>query len=85
MVKNWFGSDTGEIREGYFSINDKVGDLLKSPDVLSLLGTVDIMKKVPKYAMALIKPQREKTLHNFAHNEDGKKDIANQYLQTIKK
>lgn len=85
MVKNWFGSDTGEIREGYFSINDKVGDLLKSPDVLSLLGTVDIMKKVPKFALALIKPLRVKTLLKFAPIDDGMKDIANQYLQTIKK
>lgn len=85
MVKNWFGSDTGEIREGYFSINDKVGDLLKSPDVLSLLGTVDIMKKVPKFALALIKPFKVKTLLKFAPIDDGIKDIANQYLQTIKK
>lgn len=85
MVKNWFGSDTGEIREGYFSINDKVGDLLKSPDVLSLLGTVDIMKKIPKFALALIKPLKVKTLLKFAPIDDGMKDIANQYLQTIKK
>ncbi len=85
MVKNWFGSDTGEIREGYFSINDKVGDLLKSPDVLSLLGTVDIMKKVPKFALSLIKPFKVKTLLKFAPIDDGIKDIANQYLQTIKK
>lgn len=85
MVKNWFGSDSGEIRPDYFSINDKVGDLLKSPDVLSLLGTVDIMKKVPPFALALIKPFKVKTLLKLAPIDDGIKEIANQYLQTIKK
>lgn len=85
MVKNWFGSDSGEIRPDYFSINDKVGDLLKSPDVLSLLGTVDIMKKVPPFALAFIKPFKVKTLLKLAPIDDGIKEIANQYLQTIKK
>ncbi len=85
FVKNWFGSDSGEIKPDYFSIDDKVGDLLKSPDVLSLLETASIMKKVPAFALALIKPFKVKTLLKIARIDDGMKDIANQYLQTIKK
>lgn len=85
MVKNWFGSDSEEIKPDYFSVNDKVGDLLKSPDVISLLETASIMKKVPPFVLALIKPFKVKTLLKIAKIDDGMKDIANQYLQTIKK
>ncbi len=85
FVKNWFGSDSEEIKPDYFSVNDKVGDLLKSPDVISLLETASIMKKVPPFALALIKPFKVKTLLKIAKIDDGMKDIANQYLQTIKK
>lgn len=83
FVRNWFDTDGG-LREGYFSIEDRAGVLLKSPEVQSLIRMALGNKKIPPALLALIKPFKLKTLLKLARMSS-MADMANQYLQTIKK
>ncbi len=83
FVRNWFDTDGG-LREGYFSIEDRAGALLKSPEVQSLIRMALGGKKIPPVLLALAKPFKLKTLMKLVRMSS-MADIANQYLQTIKK
>lgn len=83
FVKNWFDTDGG-LREGYFSVEDRAGALLKSKEVQSLIHMALGNKKIPPILLTLIKPFKVKTLLKLARMSS-MADIANQYLQTIKK
>lgn len=83
FVRNWFDTDGG-LREGYFSIEDRAGALLKSGEVQSLIRMALGNKKIPPVLLALIKPFKLKTLLKLARMSS-MADMANQYLQTIKK
>lgn len=83
FVKNWFDTDGG-LREGYFSIEDRAGALLKSVEVQSMMGMALGKKKIPPFLLALAKPFKIKTLLRLARM-DSMKEVANQYLQTIPK
>ena len=83
FVKNWFDTDGG-LREGYFSIEDRAGNLLKSAEVQSLMRMALGNKKIPPALLALAKPFKVKTLLRLARM-DSMAEIANQYLQTIPK
>lgn len=85
FVKNWFVNHDGKPNPDYFSIDDKVGVLLKNKDVMALIQTFLGSRKAPSILLAIVKPFRVRTLLKLVRLDDGMKEIANQYLQTIRK
>lgn len=85
FVKNWFVNTDGKRNPDYFSIDDRAGALLRNRDVQALIQTFLGTRKVPAVFFALVKPFRVRTLLRFAKLDDGMKEIADQYLQTIHK
>lgn len=85
FVKNWFVNTDGKRNTDYFSIDDRVGALLKSKDVQSLIRMGLGSRKVPSILFTIAKPFRVRTLLKLIKLEDGMKEIADQYLQTIHK
>lgn len=85
FVKNWFVNADGKRNPDYFSIDDRVGALLKSKDVQSLIRMGLGSRKVPSVLFTIAKPFRVRTLLKLIKLDDGMKEIADQYLQTIHK
>ena len=85
FVKNWFVNHDGKPNPDYFSIDDKVGVLLKNKDVMALIQTFLGSRKAPSILFTIVKPFRVRTLLKLVKLDDGMKEIANQYLQTIRK
>ncbi len=85
MVRNWFTNDaTDGINPAYFSVNDKVGELLKNAEVKELIEHY-AGNKIPKFLFTILKPFKVSSLVKLARMDSGMVSIANQYLQTIKK
>jgi beta-galactosidase len=85
FIKNWFVNTDGKRNPDYFSIDDRAGALLKSRDVQSLIQTFLGSRRVPSILFAIVKPFRVRTLLKLARLDEGMKEIAEQYLQTIHK
>lgn len=85
FVKNRFVNHDGKPNPDYFSIDDKVGVLLKNKDVMALIQTFLGSRKAPSILLTIVKPFRVRTLLKLVRLDDGMKEIANQYLQTIRK
>ena len=85
FVKNWFQSDDGNIKPDYFSVNDSVGELLKSQEVQTMIKTLLGDKKIPPVAFVALKPFKVKTLIKLLKLDSEMESFANQFLQTIKK
>ncbi len=83
LIRNWFGTD-GTLKDGCFSINDKVSELLDNKEAQSLLilAAGNIIKK---WYVNLLRPFRIKTLLKIAHIDPQMTDVVNGFLQTIKK
>lgn len=71
-VENWF-DDLAEIKEGYFSLEDKVGDLVKSPEGLQIfrdfMAVYDSRKKGAAAASHLTEEQRLMTMKSMRLKE----------------
>lgn len=85
MVRNWFISDGGEYNPAYFSINDRIGELLKNAEVRQLINKFAGKKAVR--LLYLLRPLKVKTVIKlpFLHIGAEVTDMADRYLQTIKK
>lgn len=84
FVKNWFRSEGGD-SSAYYSLNDRIGTLLKSPEINSAIGSFLGTKKSLKRLVFLVKPFKVSTLLKLAHIDPQLRDIAASYLQTIPK
>ena len=80
LVRNWFSADDATTAEDCLSINDKVGLVLQSEDVKSMLGS-----KIPSWLAKLASPFKVKTLLKIAGISPEMVGIVNNFLQTIKK
>lgn len=85
MVRNWFNDDSGgSDKDGFYNIDDRVKDLLKSPDVMKLLKGF-MGNKVKPYMLFFLKPFKVRTLLKIARMDDNVSVLANQYLQTLRR
>ena len=80
MVRNWFAADDATTSAECYSINDKVGEVLKNDDVKAMLGS-----RIPLWLTKLVYHVRVKTLLKIAGIKPEMAAIANNFLQTIKK
>lgn len=71
-VESWFG-DLTEIKEDYFSLEDKVGDLVESPEGLQIfrdfLAMYDSRKKGAAAATHMTEEQRLATMKSMRLKE----------------
>lgn len=86
MVRNWFEGEEGVFNPDCFSVNDKVGDLLKNDEVMALLRKF-AGKKADSKLLNLLKPFKLITLMKLPFLHIGKEviEMGDKYLQTIKK
>ncbi len=80
LVRNWFAADDATTSADCLSINDKVGEVLKSSDVQAMLGS-----KIPAWLAKIASPFKVKTLLKIARISPEMVGIVNNFLQTIKK
>ena len=80
LVRNWFAADDATTSAECYSINDKVGEVLKNDDVKAMLGS-----RIPLWLTKLVYHVRVKTLLKIAGIKPEMAAIANNFLQTIKK
>lgn len=80
LVRNWFAADDATTATDCLSINDKVGIVLQSEDVKSMLGS-----KIPSWLAKIASPFKVKTLLKIARISPEMQGIVNNFLQTIKK
>ena len=86
MVRNWFLPKNDEINPEYLSTEDTVGEILSNEDIKGMVSGVAGML-VSSPLVKLVAPIKLKTLLELkvVHISDDMKELANQYLQTIKK
>ena len=84
FVKNWFRSEGGD-SSAYYSLNDRVGALMKSPEIQSAVSSFLGKKKSMKILARLAAPFKVSTLLKLAHIDPQLGDIVASYLQTIPK
>ena len=84
FVKNWFRSEGGE-SSAYYSLNDRVGALMKSPEIQTAINSFLGKKKSVKALAFLVKPFKVSTLMKIARIDPQLADIVANYLQTIPK
>ena len=86
MVRNWFIPKSEDINPEYLSTEDTIGEILKNEEIKGMVSGVAGML-VSSPLIKLIGPIKLKTLLGlkFVHISDDMKELAEQYLQTIKK
>lgn len=86
MVRNWFLPKKDEIDPDYFSVEDKVSDILSNEEIQGMASGF-AGKIISSPVIRLITPFKLKTLMNLkiVGLNDDIKEMANQYLQTVKK
>lgn len=86
MVRNWFVPKSESINPEYLSTEDTIGDILKNEDIRGM-ATGIAGKIISSPILKIVAPIKLKTLLNlkFVHISDDMKELAEQYLQTIKK
>ena len=86
MVRNWFVPKSESINPEYLSTEDTIGEILKNDDVRGMVSGV-AGKIIASPLMKLVAPIKLKTVLNlkFIHINDDMKELAEQFLQTIKK
>ncbi len=84
FVKNWFRSEGGD-SSAYYSLNDRVGALMKSPEIQSAVSSFLGKKKSMKILARLAAPFKVSTLLKLARIDPQLCDIVASYLQTIPK
>lgn len=84
FVKNWFRSEGGD-SSAYYSLNDRVGALMKSPEIQTAINSFLGKKKSMKALAFLAKPFRVSTLLKLGRIDPQLCDIVASYLQTIPK
>ncbi len=86
MVRNWFTDKNDEAHQNCYSLDDTIGDLLKSEDILGMVsGVMGSLVKSP--IMALVKPftLRQLLSMKFMKIDEGMIDMAEQFLSTVQK
>lgn len=86
MVRNWFVDKSDESNPDCYSLDDTIGDLLKSEDIQGMVkGAAGALIKSP--LMAIVKPLtlRQVLSLPIIKIDDGIIDMAEDYLKTIKK
>ena len=86
MVRNWFVPKSESINPEYLSTEDTIGEILKNDDVRGMVSGV-AGKLISSPLMKLVAPIKLKTVLNlkFIHINNDMKELAEQFLQTIKK
>ena len=86
MVRNWFLPKSDAINPEYLSSEDTIGEILSNEDIKGMVSGVAGML-VSSPLIKLVAPIKLKTLLNLkvVHISDDMKELADQYLQTIKK
>ena len=86
MVRNWFVPKSEDINPEYLSTEDTIGEILKNDDVRGMVSGV-AGKLISSPLMKLVAPIKLKTVLNlkFIHIDNDMKELAEQFLQTIKK
>ena len=86
MVRNWFVDKSDESNPDCYSLDDTIGDLLKSEDIQGMVkGAAGALIKSP--LMAIVKPLTLRQVLSLPviKIDDGIIDMAEDYLKTIKK
>ena len=86
MVRNWFVEKNDESNPDCYSLDDTIGDLLKSEDIQGMVkGAAGALIKSP--LMAIVKPLtlRQVLSLPIIKIDEGIIDMAEDYLKTIKK
>lgn len=86
MVRNWFVEKSDESNPDCYSLDDKIGDILKSEDILGMVGGF-AGKLLKSPLMAAVKPftLRQVLSLKFIHLDPEMVDMVEQFLKTVKK
>ena len=86
MVRNWFVDRNDESNPDFYSLDDKIGDILKSEDIQGMLkGAAGKLLKSP--LMVVVKPftLRQMLSLPIINLDDSMVEMVEDYLKTIKK
>ena len=87
MVRNWFVDKNDSAHENCYSLDDTIGDILKSEDILGMVsGVAGSLVRSP--LMALVKPftlRQVLSLNKFLKIDESMIEMAEQFLSTVKK
>ncbi len=86
MVRNWFVEKSNEVNDDCYSLDDTIGDLLKSEDIQGMVkGAAGKLLKSP--LMAVVKPftLRQVLSLPMINIDESMVEMAEDYLKTIKK
>lgn len=87
MVRNWFVDKNDSAHENCYSLDDTIGDILKSEDIVGMVSGV-AGKLIHSPLMALLKPftlRQLLSLNKFLKIDESMIEMAEQYLSTVKK
>ena len=86
MVRNWFVPKSEGINPEYLSTEDTIGEILRNEDIRGMASGI-AGKIISSPLLKIVAPIKLKTLLNLkvVHISDDMKELAEQYLQTIKK
>lgn len=86
MVRNWFVEKDSTQNDECYSLDDTIGDLLKSEDILGMVGGV-AGKLIKSPLMAVVKPftLRQILSLKIVNIDPSMIEMAEDYLKTIKK
>ena len=87
MVRNWFVDKNDSAHENCYSLDDTIGDILKSEDIVGMVSGV-AGKLIASPLMALVKPftlRQLLSLNKFLKIDESMIEMAEQYLSTVKK
>ncbi len=84
MVRNWFVEKDSTSNDEYYSLDDTIGDLLKSEDILSMVkGAAGALLKSP--LMAVVKPLTLRKVIGLAHLNEEIVAMIEDFLGSVKK
>ncbi len=84
MVRNWFVEKDSTSNEDCYSLDDKIGDILKSEEILGMVGGV-AGKLIKSPLMIAIKPFTLRKLLSIARINPDMEELVEQYISTIRK
>ena len=83
MVRNWFVDKDAPAGDTY-SLDDKIGDILKSEEIISMVGGV-AGKLIKSPLMLAVKPFTLRQLISVAKLSPEITELVEQYISSVKK
>ncbi len=84
MVRNWFVEKDDTSNEDTYSLDDKIGDILKSEEIIGMVGGV-AGKLIKSPLMLAVKPFTLRQLLSLAKINPEIEELVEQYISSVKK